>query len=551
MSNVIRYIIVALFFGLLTVRAWRAAPVEFGDGREYIIQTQAIVFDRAIAVDPQRRGAYWNETNPYGVTLHYKEHATPPKYLPPRERDQYGGGFGSLYPSRSGAHYFVHPWVYSAAVAPLYALFHAVAPGTFEYRAFLVANVFFLFLPLILLLRHSNTWRTFVFLGCICSSPLTPYLQWSHTELFCFFCIMMGFVGLLSQRWRKWSVLFLGLGAAQNIPLVLFFPLHFLLATRNSNDSFWNVRALAQRVLPYSIAALFPAVVAIVSYVTFDTWNLLSTLGQADVSYLSLRKVASVFISPMIGSLWYFPAATAAVLLTVCVGRKREVALCLVAVVCAATISSTTANINSAQLSAPRYAVWFLAPLYVLPFYSEILRKRWSMVGWWCGAVTVVVCLGTLWWLGTYRCLKGDWRYLLSSPNRLRPEIAALYRWSHLHDDIEPIVESIRGQELRFPHDFRGIYVWNLGDNKSLWIVSKRAYQNLKGIEVEFAAEGEMATESLLKLFSPKHLGARTFALEAVRGVRFDRHPYYGGYHLLWVTGDVSSLRGRLELFVR
>jgi len=341
------------------------------------------------------------------------------------------------------------------------------------------------------------------------------------------------------------------LGAAQNIPIILFFPLHLLLAMRCYDGGRWTARELVRMLLPYSVAGFLPAVVAMLSYRVFDTWNLLSNLGQADLSYLSIRKVLSVFISPMIGSLWYFPAAWVAAFLALCAGARRELLIIVVTVVAVATVSSTTANINSAQLSAPRYAAWFLVPLYVLPFYAGMFRKRLSMVVLWVGCLALMVSLAIVWWLGTYRCLKGDWRYLLSSPNRLRPHVAALYRWSHLHDDIEPIVESVRGQELRFPHDFRGIYVWNIGGGKSLWVVSKRAYQALRGIEVEFAADGAAGISTLSQLFLLEARDTRTFALHAVQGVPFDRHPYYGSYRILWVDAEVRSLRGQRELFVR
>jgi hypothetical protein len=547
----IRLIIASVFFAFLALVAWFSPIEEFGDGREYILQTQAIVFDRTVSIDPKLRGPYWNETNPYRVNLSYEKHAEPSKrHGSPLESDQYGGGFGSLYPSKMGSYGYIHPWVYSAVVAPLYAALHAIAPPFLEYRAFLIANICFLFLPLVVLLRHSNTWRSLAFTVLVCCSPLCLYLQWSHTELFCFFCISMGFIGLLSTRWQRWSPLFLGLGAAQNIPIVLFLPLHLLLTLRSFHVDRWNLRTMVRVLLPYGVAGILPGVVALVSYAAFDTWNLLSTLGQADLSYLSIRKVASVFVSPMIGCLWYFPAAAAAALIALVCGRRRDVALFVFVVVCVAAVSSTTANISSAQLGAPRYSAWFLAPLYVLPFYAGVFRRRWSVFEWGTGATVVVLSLGVWWWLGTYQNLNGDCVYLLSAPNRLRPQVAALYRWLHLHDDIEPIVESVRGQELRFPHDLRGIYVWNLGQSSSLWIVSKRAYQRLQGIEVELASDKPVDTASLSQLFSIEQRDLRVFALRPLQGIPFDRHPYYGGYRLLWVGARVQGWRTQRELFV-
>lgn len=551
MSQKVRYLIVALVFGFMAFKAWQAPIVEFGDGREYVLQTQSVVFDGTLSVNPHLRGPYWNETNPYGVRLEYERQEGAKGRTPLRERDQYGGGFGALYLSKTGTYYFVHSWVYSTAVAPLYAIFHAIAPGSFEYKAFLVANLFFLFIPLILLLRHSKSWQALGFLVLMCASPLTPYLQWAHSELFCFFCVTMGFIGILSERWGRWSPLFLGLGAAQNIPILLFLPLHLGLTLRGFAGARGGPRGVIHLLVPYALAGIMPLVVAGANYVAFDTWNLISALHQADLRYLSIRRVMSVFVSPMIGGLWYFPSVWVAVLLTLCAGRREDIWFFVVSVVCVATLSSTTANINSAQLSAPRYAVWFLAPLYVLPFYAGVFQKRWSRGAWISAGVAVSLCLSALWWLGTYRCLRGDWRHLLSSPNRLRPEIAALYRLSHLHDDVEPIVESIKGQELRFPHDFRGVYVWNIGGGRSLWVISKRAYQALGGIEVDCAPQSQLDTTALSELFSLEPRDTTTFALTTLRGVAFERHPYLGSYRLLWVGVEVRAIKGRAELFVR
>jgi hypothetical protein len=72
----------ALLLAILAVRTLRAPQFEFGDGREYVLQTQAIVFDHTLAIDPSVRGPYWNDTNPYGVKLNCKEHLLVSKALP-------------------------------------------------------------------------------------------------------------------------------------------------------------------------------------------------------------------------------------------------------------------------------------------------------------------------------------------------------------------------------------------------------------------------------------------------------------------------------------
>ena len=537
---------------LLAVRTLRSPLSEFGDGREYVLQTQSIVFDQTLAVHPERRAQYFNETNPFGVTLKPDGVEVPDQEAQGEER-QFGGKFGSLYLSRDGSFRYIHSWVYSLAAAPAYALLHMLTPAPGEYLAFRVLNIAALFFPLLLMWRLRPSAATLLFVAVLFASPITPHLQFAHPEVFCLGCVLASFVGIQIRWARPLSPLLLGIGAAQNVPIALFFPLHMWLMWREENilRGGMSLRAAARAFAPYGVAAIFPAAALAYNLNHFGTLNLIAQLGQADFAYLSLRKMASVFVSPMIGCLWYMPASWLALVVALAARQYRIAFFFSLSVLAVATLSSTTANINSAQLSACRYAVWYLGPLYLLPFLLPAglpsSTRRREAIAWLAG-----LSLVTLVWaqLGTWRFLLGE-SYRFFSSQRAVPEVAALYRFSHFHDDVEPLVENVTGREIPVAHRFRGIYVWNLGKGESLWVVSQRAMATDSSLEVR--SEADLAgSESLNRSFSVSRTeDSNLYRLTIRPDAQFARHPYLGGYLMLWVNSQVLGARSEAPVAIK
>ena len=525
------------------VRTLLAPQSEFGDGREYVLQTQSIFFDASLAVDPALRTQYFNRTNPFGIQLEQTQRRSPGQDSSGEER-QFGSGFGSLYLASDGSYRYIHSWIYSMATVPAYAILHYLAPGKAEYSAFRVVNILALFVPLALWWRAAPALNTFLFLAVMLASPITPHLQFAHPEVFCLSCVLLSFLSIRSPVARPLSPLVLGLGAAQNIPIAFFFPLHLwlMLEVLGFNIKSFTSRKSLLLFTWYAVAALPPLAILTYNYKLFGTFNLIVHLGQADFRYLSLRKIVSVFISPLIGCLWYLPASWLGVVIALGRGHFKNALLFTLSVLVVATLSSTTANINSAQLSACRYAVWYLGPLYVLPFFFSsqprpIMGVR-EIVGWSVGLLSI----GLIWaQLNTYRFLTNPNLQFLTL-QRAVPEVAALYRISHFHDDIEPIVENLTRREIPVPHRFRGIYVWNLGGDQSLWIVSKRAMNISTIFEVE--ANNDLSQFPVVQdAFEVTGVGDRRFLLRVRPEVSFSEHPHLGAYLMLWVPSDIERVR--------
>lgn len=534
-------ILLAALLVWVAVQAMRRPQAEFGDGREYVLQTQAIVLDRSLAVDPARRAPYWNATNPYGIQLNAGPEARPGSDALGEAR-QFGGGFGSLYLDRRGGFRYIHSWAYSMAVAPIYALLHRLAPGGSEYYAFRVANIILLVVPLLILWGRRPSLGSLAFIVVMLASPITPHLQFAHSEIFCLSCILMAFALVELPAWRLVSPIFLGLGAAQNVPIALLFPLHLLLFVEREGGlrAVLRARSGARLAAAYALGGSLAIGMLLYNREVFGTFSLIAELGQADVRFLSWRKMASVFCSPIIGAAWYLPASWLAVLLAAQRGRGWTAVPFVISVLLAATLSSTTANINSAQVSACRYAVWYLGPLYVLAFLPE--RGSGGRGGSKAlGIIGAVIVALLWWWLGLWRLLLGESQGYLST-QRAVPEVAALYRLTHFHDDVEPLVENISGRELQVAFHFWGVYVWNLGEGESLWVISQRALANGGDLEVRTSAVlNELP--GVLELFTVTRERGGNYLLKPRPEMTFSRHPFFGGYRLLWIPARIDALR--------
>jgi hypothetical protein len=530
---------------LAAVSGLAGRPGLHGDGLEYVVQTQSLVFGHELQISPGARRDYWNRTNPYGVTL--GETKAPDGEL--AEANQAGGGFGGLYPDRFGGYRYYHFWAYSLFVAPLYLLAHLLDPaGGLEYRAFQVANVLLLvgFLALLWLERRKYPVLALVALALV--TPLVPYCDWQHPELFCLF---FTFFALWAAE-RKGSCtclapLSLGLAAAQNLPILLFFPFLGVLQMP-------TIRALpasrrARLLLCYTGGGLLALSSLLYFKHYFGTGSVIAAVGGASLDYASLARTGDLFFSPLSGAVFFYSAGVLPLLAVVSRRNLQPIAVAVLCVAAAAWLSTATGNFNSGQIGAMRYAVWLLAPLWYC-------AARWLPPAVRCDgpglrvALSLLACLGFAWYFGTYRLLRKD-AGRFEATARARPEVARLFRWTHYRDDVETLVENILARELPAPSDFDGVYLWDLGRREYLWVFSARALAHPGRISwrpgdrepprivaspeqpLRIAMDGERAT----------------FGYSA--GLRTRRHPVLGEYVLAWSYGRIEALCADTAVSVR
>jgi hypothetical protein len=320
---------------------------------------------------------------------------------------------------------------------------------------------------------------------------------------------------------------------------MIFFPVHSWLFFRGGAP----LRTLPLRRTAgiYLIGCTIPLAMMGYYYFYFDTFNLVAAVGGASFSQITVNRMRAVLFSPEVGIFWYFPAAWLAVVLAWKKPDRMMILLIGASVAAVATLCSATTNINSAQLASPRYALWFLAPLYFLPFAGtpaaasslDFGRTRRALVA-------LLAVAGIVLWLRTHQFITGEWRKFYSL-HRATPRVASLYRLTRFDDDIEPLVENIQGEELVIPISFRGIYIWNLGHTQSLWIISTRAWltMGLLTISGEIADIEQSVPLQNVFIFQRDATGA--LRAYPKKDVTFQKHPYWGGYLLLWANGSVNS----------
>ena len=502
-------------------------PALHGDAREYILQTQAIALRGQLRINPVAAAEYWNRTNPYDLELG----ETRPAVWPLTESAQAGGGFGALYADRFGNWRYAHFWLYSAVAAPLYGLLHAVLPR-WEYASFRIINSFFLLIPFILAWRKGGSGVLLTIMILASFTPLIPYTDWAHPELFCFATVLASFQLARGRYGRLFAPALLGLAATQNPPILLFFPL-LLLHTVAGPDRM----ACKHVLLAFGAGSLVGLLPIFYSLYCFQTWNIIQAVGLADFRHATLARAAHFFFSPLVGAIWIFPACF--LFLPVSIRRSNAffAAAALLSVFLAAWASSATANFNAGQVGALRYAVWALAPLWFVVFEGA----RWPLEtrarkALFLAAIAVNVLMILTFKYG--RLPRKDIR-LVAGCRRATPPVAKLVRWLHYPDDIEVLVENIAGHEIPGARQFDAVYVWNLAPDRSLWILSRRA------VERKFVLARPMEPGLRLDARPPGSLSVEYEGGAAILRVHpeagYAHHPVWGDYLLAWANRTLPA----------
>lgn len=538
-----------MFAAVMAVAAFaslRGPPILHGDGREYILQTQSLLFDHSVRIDPEARRGYWNQTNPYGIAL--GEVRPPSRQL--AERKQAGGGFGGLYPDRFGHYRYYHFWLYSAIVAPVYAGFHLLDPsGALEYFSFRFVNAAFLLLFFLLAYRQAPGGPALAVLALLLFSPLIPYCDWAHPEIFCLTLVFAAFLLSDHPRGRKAAPLLLGLAASMNPPILFFFPALFLFA------AFAPDRPL--RHAPGRLLAVFAlgGAVALSSMAYFQfffrTPSVISHIGLASFQYASLARALDIFFNPFIGAALFFPMPLLALPAFFRRGQRISAAVLVAGVLAAAWLCSATANFNAGQVGTVRYAVWLLAPLWFALFRRIPRQFQLSARGaGWIAALLLSAALGVH--LRTYQLLGKDIRRF-GGAWRARPEIAAILRGWPFAGDAEVLAENIMGEELRHPSRFRDVYLWDLGHDRQLWLLPERAiFRNLPVfIHTENPQGFSLVARPAQSIPLDAQDGWIRLSLSLNPPPRMYRHPVLGNYLILRSQGHVDSIATRQPLRIR
>jgi hypothetical protein len=532
-----------VFLLFVAARAMTGALLLHGDSREYIIQTQSLALHHRVSIATDRAREYWNRTNPYGVTLGPTRPAGPLT-----EAGQAGGGFGGLYPDRFGGYRYCHFWLYSLVVAPLYALLHALQPaGRLEYLAFRFVNAACLLIPFLLAWRRGRGWPLLVTTVLALVAPPVAFTEWPHPELMCFFLVFCGLWTVDARRAAFAGPLLIGAAATQNPPIVLLLGVHALLVwmrRRPRSPAAWG--AWGGAYAAGLLAAFSPPFYA---RYYFGVWNVISYLGMASLGNSSIHRALTFFLSPFVGIVWFYSAAF--LFLPACLRRRNAlfIAASLAAMPAMAWVGAATTDMHAGQVGASRFAMWLTAPLVFTVLNAEWLPARLRpnlRSGLFVGAAAL--SLAVIVYFQEQDLLTKKIRRFASCW-RARPEVARLVRaMEWFRDDPEIVVENILGAELHVPQSFNGIYVWNMADDASLWILSGRALGRTR------RTAWPAARVPAYRSYPPNDLLALEDGRVVVRPERVTRwleHPVWGPYVELRVDAAVRDLESDVPVAIR
>ncbi len=541
-----------LFYLLLIVvfRGILGGHQIYGDGREYIIQTQAIVFDGSLAVSPESRRNYWNATNPYGIKLGNTALPVPEKNL--NERSQAGGGFGGLYPDKLGGYRYYHYWAYSAVVAPLYFIMHHLdSSGNLEYFSFRLVNLCFLLLFFWLAFRINSSWPSLAVISLFLFSPLIPYCDWQHPEIFCLSLVFTSFYLIECGKGVYFAPLLLGLAASMNPPIALFFPCHLFLSYRSlRSQGHLKITTMIMSSGGYLVATLLALSSSLYFYYYFSTPNVIQKVGLASIGFASFSRVADIFFNPFIGAVFFFPSVF--FLVPACI-RKDNILVILflvLSVTLAAFLATSTSNLNAGQIGSVRYSVWLIAPLWYLLFrylpgnFAFTARSLLLAAGF--GATLLII-----FWFKTYELFdKKIHRFAEST--RTGVEVAGLVRCFPFLGDVEIATENIMGKELVHVSQFNVIYVWYLGKDQYLWIFPWRALK--KDLPIIFSTDDP----EKIQFETARAPGVRWTANGNTVSVQFNNassylesHPVYQRYLMLRSKGKINKILKNQPIFIK
>jgi hypothetical protein len=294
-------------------------------------------------------------------------------------------GFELVMPAYRGADLqqdFPHFWLYSLLAAPFVRA--ALAAGVTPLAGFTALNALLLGVSLVVIVKRGGPLAALL----LTAGPIMWWIDKAHTEMLTFACVSAAIAWLPSTPW--WSFVALGLGAAQNPPLMLALAVAVavvLLARGSRRDT----RVWAGIAAGAALAILHP----------LYYWSRLGRpsglLIGFDRHVPSVREVVTVLVDPNIGIFVLDPVLTvallAAVVLMIRHHPRRFLEVDYVAAAGMAgvllVVFTQTWNFNSGGTPGPsRYGLWLL-PLTV-PFLTELPgRAGWPRV---LTAASIVWC---------------------------------------------------------------------------------------------------------------------------------------------------------------
>jgi len=134
---------------------------------------------------------------------------------------------------------------------------------------------------------------------------------------------------------------------------------------------------------------------------------------------------------------------------------------------------------------------------------------------------------------------------------RARPEVARLVRIMPYQDDAEILVENIIGYHLPTPGHFRGVYVWDLGHETCLWVLSGDAIRRDRPILIHVENPDPFSVTVKPRQVVPLEVRDDMVRIRVPDEVDQYHHPVLGDYLVLRTQGKILGIQDIPALVVR
>ena len=347
-------------------------PYATGDGPEYVLTTEALYSHFSPDIrhsDAQSFKKSYTDISKWDKNFKYPNFDDIESWLKIPNKP-FMSMHGGIYVANNGKAYGYHFFLYSLLNLPGRIVANLVKGDPL--RCFQVTNAVLILIVCFFFLFFADLkpWTAYLLSLSFFFSSVYWYTGWTHPEVFTTCLVALGTYFFLKSKIYP-AILFIGLAATQNQPLVLF--LGFIVLKHILNVKL-NWRELIKAGSLSLIAFLPP----LFYFVLYGTTNLIKDAGFLSTDYIHFTRVfgfywdfnQGVLLTIPLVLICYFGVLITRVVRQLTKKEKFTYDLLLPVILILMTcIVSTMGNWNHGQAIINRYATWFSAIILVHTFY--------------------------------------------------------------------------------------------------------------------------------------------------------------------------------------
>lgn len=333
-------------------------PYISGDGKEYILQTEALANHFTMDI---------REEDFISLNKNYN------KYI---EYFQEGFNIPGLHTATNGKTYSAHYGGYSIFVLPVKLVLKLLDLN--QLRSFQIVNAIFYIIALLTVYKFLKTSykNKCILLILLMANPALYYITWTHTEIFSFSLMTLSLVYFYNKSYKR-SIFYISLAAMQNPAIIMFgaiIGIDFLVNLyKKRKDSFLETKQGSKytiyKFIKENIVDIiktgilyFPFFLPIIqTFINFHKLNIVASVAR-ESEYI-LEKAIGYFFDLNLGILPYTPVILILFFIFVLIGfykRTYNTVLQLIGIIGIFYVICNQKQINSGMNGIMRYNVWII-----------------------------------------------------------------------------------------------------------------------------------------------------------------------------------------------